>query len=564
VAHNLSGFIIENLEPILTEWDNHAKLLMGANASKTVARDHAKGMLQDIVADMQERQSPEEQADKSKGLAPLEQASDQAELHGALRFKTGFSIPEMASEFRALRATILRLWNESSATAMQSDVNGIIRFNEGVDKMLAESVERFSADKENDLREATKLADTIIDSAPDDFFMIDTEFRLVRWNRSFREKVGLPDEVLKGKSILNFFLEVDRPLASAKFQTAFAMGTVTMEARWPTIHGMRLKLRTMNRVEIRGAPFLATFCMDVTERRHAEESLADEKEFFNAMLESTPGALYVIDAQGNYCRWNKQLNLMTGLSNSELQCRPWLMSIMEEDRGRAAAILKDAAANGYAQSELRIVSEDGSTRYCLFSIRRFGVKNAVFIVGTGADTTDLRDRMNVLEHEAQTDPLTKVANRSRFIEIANQELARCRRYGHPFSLGMLDIDHFKRVNDTFGHHAGDVALQSVTATSQQALRDLDILGRMGGEEFAVLLPEANAVQSLEVAERLRTAVSATEIPLEDGKVVRLTVSAGIATAKDSDITVDALLERADKALYEAKRTGRDKVCEAVV
>ena len=548
----------------MAAWDEHAKCLLGANASKAVVRDHAKGMLQDIVADMQERQSPKEQSDKSKGLGPLEQASNQAELHGALRFKTGFSIPEMASEFRALRATILRLWNESSATAMQSDVNGIIRFNEGVDKMLAESVERFSADQENDLREATELADTIIDSAPDDFFMIDTEFRLVRWNRNFREKVGLPEEVLKGRCILTLFLEDDRPLATAKFQTAFALGHVTMEARWSTIDGMRLKLKTMNRVEIRGVPFLATFCMDVTERRHAEESLANEKEFFNAMLESTPGALYVIDAQGNYCRWNKQLNLMTGLSNSELQCRPWLMSIIEEDRARAAAILEDAAANGYAQAELRIVSEEGSTRYYLFSVRRFGVKNTVYIVGTGADTTDLRNTMNVLEHQARTDPLTQVVNRGRFVEIANQELARCRRYGHPLSIGMLDIDHFKRVNDTFGHHAGDVALQSLTATSQQALRDLDVLGRIGGEEFAVLLPEANAVQSLEVAERLRMAVSATEISLDDGKVVRLTISTGIATANDSDVTVDTLLERADKALYEAKRTGRDKVCEAVV
>jgi len=90
------------------------------------------------------------------------------------------------------------------------------------------------------------------------------------------------------------------------------------------------------------------------------------------------------------------------------------------------------------------------------------------------------------------------------------------------------------------------------------------MGRMGGEEFAVLLPETDATQSLNVAERLRKAVAATEIPLEDGTVVRLTVSTGIATANDSDITVDTLLQRADKALYEAKRSGRDKVCVARV
>jgi diguanylate cyclase (GGDEF)-like protein len=89
-----------------------------------------------------------------------------------------------------------------------------------------------------------------------------------------------------------------------------------------------------------------------------------------------------------------------------------------------------------------------------------------------------------------------------------------------------------------------------------------IVGRMGGEEFAVLLPETDATQSLEVAERLRLAVAATETPLEDGAVVRLTISTGITTANDSDTTVDVLLERAEKALYAAKNSGRNKVCEA--
>jgi diguanylate cyclase (GGDEF)-like protein len=127
---------------------------------------------------------------------------------------------------------------------------------------------------------------------------------------------------------------------------------------------------------------------------------------------------------------------------------------------------------------------------------------------------------------------------------------------------MLDIDHFKVVNDTYGHHAGDVALQSLMVTSRQALRDWDIMGRMGGEEFAVVMPETDANQALYVAERLRKAVAATGIPLEDGKVVHMTVSTGIATANNDDVSVDTLLERADKALYEAKRSGRDKVCLA--
>ena len=127
---------------------------------------------------------------------------------------------------------------------------------------------------------------------------------------------------------------------------------------------------------------------------------------------------------------------------------------------------------------------------------------------------------------------------------------------------MLDVDHFKDVNDTYGHHAGDIALQSLMVTSRQALRDWDVMGRMGGEEFAVLLPETDATQALNVAERLRQAVAATGIPIEDGKVVHMTVSTGIATSSDDGATIEMLLDHADKALYEAKQTGRDKVCVA--
>lgn len=571
MAHNLSSFIRKNTEPILDAWEKYALDIISTlpGPASVDARDHAKGMLRAIVADMQLGQTADEQLDKSQGLAPQTEPDSQAELHGAERLMSGFSMPETVSEFRALRATILRLWNESSTTEMQSDLDGMIRFNEAVDKVLAESVVRYANDKEDiarqleiDMRQATTISDTIIESAPGGFFMIDEEARLVRWNEHFRKETDLSNKELLGRSILTVIHEQDRPLAAAKVLTAFATGYTSMEIRVPTTQGIRRYFKTARRFEIDGVPYVASFGIDVTERRQAEEALTNEKAFFDAMVESTPGAFYVIDVEGNYSRWNNHLNRLTGLSDRELQSRTWLLDIEEADRPRAAAIMKDAIANGYAQAELQMLTHDRSTRHFFISVRRFVVGDATYLVGAGVDTTDRRAKMKALEHQAHIDPLTKVANRGRFIEIANQELARCRRYGHPLSLWMLDVDHFKVVNDTYGHHAGDLALQSLMVTSQQALRDFDIVGRMGGEEFAVLLPETDATQSLDVAERFRMAVAATEIPIEDGTVVRLTVSTGVATANDSDITVETLLERADKALYEAKRSGRDKVCEA--
>lgn len=534
------------------------------------ARDHAKGMLRAIVADMQQKQTPQEQSEKSQGLAPEHGEDSQAQLHGSERQVDGFSMPDTVSEFRALRATVMRLWHDSSATAMQGDIDGLMRFNEGIDQLLAESVVRFAADKEaiahrqeSDLKRATTISDTIIECSPGGFFMIDEESKLVRWNEHFRQETGLADEQLRGQSILICIQEQDRPLAAAKFLTAFATGYTSMEIRVQTAdRGIRLYLKTARRLEVDGVPYLASFGIDVTERKQAEEALNNEKKFFDAMVGSTPGAFYVIDAQGNYRRWNNQLNRLTGLSDSELQNRNWLLTILPEDRISAAEIMREAIANGYAQAELQILTHDQGVRYYFISFRCFVVGDAVYLVGVGVDNTDRRATMQALEHQAQTDQLTQVANRSRFVEVANQELARCRRYGHPVSLWMIDIDHFKTVNDTYGHHAGDVALQSLIATSRHMLRDWDIVGRMGGEEFAVLLPETDATQSKDVAERLRQAVAATEIPLKDGAVVRLTISTGVATTNDSDTTVDTLLERADKALYAAKNSGRDKVCEA--
>ncbi len=566
----LSNYISKNVDCILAEWDKFAMDLIPVSLSPETARDHARGMLHAIVADMEHAQTADEQSEKSQGLAPEHAQDSQAQLHGSERQMDGFSMPEIVSEFRALRATVMRLWNDSSATAIQSDIDGLMRFNESIDQLLAESVVRFASDKEviahrleSELKRATTISDTIIECAPGGFFMIDEESKLVRWNEHFRKETGLSDEQLRGQSILICIHEPDRALAAAKFLTAFATGYTNMEIRVATAdRGIRLYLKTARRLEVDGVPYVASFGIDVTERKLAEEALKNEKAFFDAMVESTPGAFYVIDAEGNYRRWNNQLNRLTGLTDRDLQSRTWLLTILQEDRPRAAATMKQAIADGYAQAELQMVTHDQGVRYYSINFRRFVAGDAVYLVGAGVDNTDRRAKMEVLVHQAQTDSLTQVANRNRFVEIANLELARCRRFGHPASLWMIDIDHFKAVNDTYGHHGGDVALQSLMATSRQTLREWDIVGRMGGEEFAVLLPETDAKQSLDVAERLRLAVAATHIPLGDGAVVRLTISTGVATANDNDTTLETLLERADKALYAAKISGRNKVCEA--
>jgi two-component system cell cycle response regulator len=166
---------------------------------------------------------------------------------------------------------------------------------------------------------------------------------------------------------------------------------------------------------------------------------------------------------------------------------------------------------------------------------------------------------------ATTDPLTEIYNRRYFLQHAGDEFARIRRYGGVFSVFMLDIDHFKQVNDTQGHDGGDQVLKHVCRLVGEMLRTIDCFGRLGGEEFAVLLPETDAPGVQLVADRIRVALAATPAALDapDGaRALTVTASFGTATFSTADKDFAALLGRADAALYLAKRAGRNRVMAA--
>jgi len=168
-----------------------------------------------------------------------------------------------------------------------------------------------------------------------------------------------------------------------------------------------------------------------------------------------------------------------------------------------------------------------------------------------------------LERQALTDPLTGLGNRRALEDQAAMEIARAERSGSPLSLIAIDLDHFKRVNDSYGHDVGDVVLQAFARLARQVLRDGDVLCRMGGEEFAVLLPDTGREQALQVAERLREAVSTTPAKVgqsatEDG-TLDYTASLGVTLVSAGETTLKPAFKRADLGLYVAKETGRNRV-----
>ncbi len=169
-----------------------------------------------------------------------------------------------------------------------------------------------------------------------------------------------------------------------------------------------------------------------------------------------------------------------------------------------------------------------------------------------------RDR---LRFEAMHDSLTTLFNRGAILERLDEELARSARTGKPVSVIMIDLDHFKRINDDFGHASGDAALRTASNVFKSALRPYDAIGRIGGEEFLVLLPECNEKCGLAVAERLRSRLAAHPVDAPAG-TLRVTASLGVACTSFIDVlSAEELTRAADAALYRAKRTGRNR-CEA--
>jgi two-component system cell cycle response regulator len=180
------------------------------------------------------------------------------------------------------------------------------------------------------------------------------------------------------------------------------------------------------------------------------------------------------------------------------------------------------------------------------------------VVGVITDISDRKTMEIELRRHATIDPLTEIYNRRHFCDLARVEIERTRRFGHPLSLIMVDIDHFKRVNDTFGHGMGDRVLSRISSLCRELLREVDLMGRLGGEEFAILLPETPLTAALDVSERLRAAVMSCEFSKEIPGLPCQAISLGVAE-RLPDEGFESLLLRADKGLYKAKRNGRNRV-----
>lgn len=304
----------------------------------------------------------------------------------------------------------------------------------------------------------------------------------------------------------------------------------------------------------------------------------DDQEFqrslITAIQEASPDGILVVDDEGVIVSHNQRLFDVFGLAPEEVpgDHRGYLTGMADQTLlSRAAKLVKDQQS--FLRRVQALYADPLLEDYCEIELvdGRTLERHSKALWGAGRqylgrvwffrDVTLRKQTEAALEQLSQRDPLTGVANRRYFSERATQEFVRARRFGRKLSFIMLDIDWFKRVNDRWGHASGDRVLKNLCDSAYAVLRQTDLFARIGGEEFAVMLPDTDGDGAFLLAERLRQNIAAQGLT-EGDDTISYTVSAGVATLMAEDAGAENILKRADVALYEAKGAGRNRTMRA--
>ncbi|MHC2437824.1 diguanylate cyclase (GGDEF)-like protein [Bradyrhizobium sp. USDA 4451] len=405
-----------------------------------------------------------------------------------------------------------------------------------------------------------------LDQIPVGILLLDSELKALFINRAFRTMWVLPDAVAERSPTFTDLMQhgcktMAYELPAEQLQAYLAERVRLVSIGDPNPIDLRRSNGDVVRCQCTPLPDGGRMVSypPVTDIVRASDKL----KVLTGALENVEDGVVLLDRDLNAIFLNRRMREFWEVSEEEVARHPPYITLLTRNRravptGATAEQVKAFPAKRIAEIKAGdhkrdVQTPDGRNIRIHCSTMANGGRMLTFV-----DITDLVNNARQLEVLATTDPLTGLFNRRHFLTTLDAEWSRFQRYYRSVSVLMVDIDHFKSINDRFGHAAGDEAIKAVAEICVRGKRKSDMVGRVGGEEFAVLLPETTLSRARTVAERIRKRAEGLTLSADD-RPVRLTVSIGIAEATTSMPGVDALMKAADAALYQAKDRGRNRI-----
>lgn len=406
----------------------------------------------------------------------------------------------------------------------------------------------------------------IIASTPDLISLVDRQYTYRMVNDAYLKRFNKPREDIVNKPLVDLLgSEFFETSAKPNLDMAFSGETIQSE------HSLEVADIGTTHFSVTYQPvtnadgvidFVSITATDITERKQHEEALKTFSDRLALATDAGKIGIWELDVETGSIIWDEMMLELYRVKEAEFSAMydAWRTRIHPEDLAKVEQELAEAIKqNRPFDSEYRIVWPDNQIRHIkAAALVQFVGGTAKRVTGVNWDVTKKRRLEAELRRLATTDALTGANNRRSFMERAGAEIMRSKRYNSPVAILSLDIDHFKRVNDTYGHPVGDKVLKALVTICKDTLRSTDIFARMGGEEFSAILPESDVASAHKTAERLREAVEKSVVRTETD-AIRYTISIGISTLAGADDHLDLLMRRADKALYKAKEQGRNRV-----
>ncbi len=338
-------------------------------------------------------------------------------------------------------------------------------------------------------------------------------------------------------------------------------GTIIDRQRLQARAGAELLVLSLTVNRVNDHAYMAVI-ENVTKIAQQEQKIFDDREKFRAIFDNVRDyAIYTISSSGMIDEWNHSLQRFAGWLPADVEGRSIAMFFPMDapDLPRVEVLLAEAARIGSVETEGWRMKSNGARLWenTVITVLPDEVGAIRCFTVVARDMTERKRLDDAMRLLTTVDPLTGACNRRHGNALLAAELSRYQRDGQPFAALMLDVDHFKAINDRFGHPAGDAVLCALVEAARSGLRPTDVVARWGGEEFLLVLPGSDAAAALTAAERVRAELAATQVVFPGGEPITFTVSIGVAVPTSND--PDELLRRSDVALYAAKTGGRNRV-----